>query len=73
MPSTVIQFFTYEHLPEPLRSVSKMYADLAHWAEENLPDGPEKSMAQRRLLEAKDCAVRTMLDKKQEKPDEKAS
>ena len=39
-----------------------MYADLANWAEENLPDGAEKSVAQRKLLEAKDAAVRAKLE-----------
>lgn len=61
MPSTTIQYFEYEHLPEPLRSVSEKFYDLAHWLEDNLPDGSEKSAGMRKLLEAKDCAVRTML------------
>ena len=62
MPSTTIKWFKYDHLPSHLREVAKMYADLANWAEENLPDGAEKSVAQRKLLEAKDAAVRAKLE-----------
>ena len=62
MPSTTIKWFKYDHLPEPLRGVSKRYADLAEWVEANLPDGAEKSVAQRKLLEAKDAGVRAKLE-----------
>jgi len=63
MPSTTIQFFSYEHLPEKLQTVSKPLAELAHLMEETLPDGPEKSAGMRKLLEAKDCFVRSYLGK----------
>jgi hypothetical protein len=59
MPSTTIQFFSYEHLPPHLQEISKPIHDLAHLMEETLPDGPEKSAGMRKLLEAKDCFVRT--------------
>jgi hypothetical protein len=58
MPSTTIQYFSYEHLPLQLQEVSKPIHDLAHKMEETLPDGPEKSAGMRKLLEAKDCFVR---------------
>jgi hypothetical protein len=61
MPSTTIQYFTYEHLPVQLQKVSKPLAELAHLMEEMLPDGPEKSAGMRKLLEAKDCFVRAFL------------
>jgi hypothetical protein len=62
MPSTTIKWFQWEHLPLRLQEVSKKYAELAQWVEENLPDGAEKSVAQRKLLEAKDAAVRAKLE-----------
>jgi len=62
MPSTTIQYFKYGHLPEKLQEVSKPVSDLAHLMEEKLPDGPEKSAGMRKLLEAKDCFVRSFLD-----------
>jgi len=62
MPSTTIQFFEYDHLPEKLKAVSKPIAELAHLMEDTLPDGPEKNAGMRKLLEAKDCFVRSVLD-----------
>ena len=64
MSSTTIQFFSYEHLPENLQDVSKPVGELAKLMEEILPDGPEKSAGMRKLLEAKDCFVRSKLEKK---------
>ena len=64
MPTTVIKYFAYEHLPAHLQDVSKVVGDLARQMEETLPDGPEKSAGMRKLLEAKDCFVRASLEKK---------
>ena len=58
MPSTTIQYFEYGHLPPELRLISKQVYELAHFMEDALPDGPEKSAGMRKLLEAKDCFVR---------------
>jgi len=63
MPSTTIKYFTYEHLVGDLRDVSRMVSELAQKMEETLPDGPEKSAGMRKLLEAKDCFVRSALEK----------
>lgn len=61
MASTTIKFFDYSHLPEKLQVISKPICELAKLMEETLPDGPEKSAGMRKLLEAKDCFVRTVL------------
>lgn len=53
----VLQFFTYEHLPEHLQRVSKPFAELARQIAEG-PSNPETTIALRKLLEAKDAAVR---------------
>jgi len=66
MPSTTIQFFSYEHLPVNLQTVAKPIAELAHLMENTLPDGPEKSAGMRKLLEAKDCFVRANIVFKRE-------
>lgn len=63
MPSTTIQYFSYDHLPEKLQAVSRPMAELAHMMEVMLPDGPEKSAGMRKLLEDKDCFVRSYLSK----------
>ncbi|MDH1336857.1 hypothetical protein N5D77_22565 [Comamonas thiooxydans] len=62
MPSTTIKYFAYTHLPPKLQAVSKPLGDVAQLLETLLPDGPEKSAGMRKLLEAKDCFVRSALD-----------
>ena len=64
MASTTIKYFSYDHLPEDLKVISKPFYDLAHLLEETLPDGSEKSAGMRKLLEAKDCFVRAKLDER---------
>lgn len=59
----LLQYFTYDHLPEHLQAVSRPVAELAHAMVAELPDGPELSAGLRKLLEAKDCLVRAALDK----------
>jgi NAD(P)H-dependent FMN reductase len=57
----VLKFFNYEHLPERLQAVSKPFADLATQVSEAAPDNQETTVALRKLLEAKDAAVRAVL------------
>ena len=61
MPHYLRQFFVYEHLPPPLQAVSQGFAELAGELDETLPSNPEKIVALRFLLQAKDCAVRAVL------------
>jgi hypothetical protein len=67
MPTTTIKYFNYDHLPERLQEVVKPIFHMAHWMEETLPDSAEKSAGMRKLLEAKDCFVRAMLEVEGEK------
>lgn len=57
----MLQFFSYAHLPEHLQVVSKPFCELAEGIVETLPMNPERTVALRKLLEAKDCAVRAVL------------
>ena len=59
----MLQFFSYTHLPERLAAISKPFCDMAHQIAKDLPRNPERSAALRKLLEAKDCAVRAELYK----------
>lgn len=59
----LLQFFAYEHLPPHLQVISKPFGELAKTIAETLPENPEKTTALRKLLEAKDCAVRAQLFK----------
>lgn len=74
---SLLDFFKYEHLPPHLQAVSKPFGDLAHLLVneaqfERTPSGgsytpglgltgPEVTVALRKLLEAKDCAVRALV------------
>lgn len=57
----LLQFFAFEHLPERLQRVSTPFHELAHKIVATLPRNPERTVALRKLLEAKDCAVRALL------------
>lgn len=61
MQEPLLQFFTYNHLPESLQAVSKPFCELAQTIVDNLPRNPERTTALRKLLESKDCAVRAKL------------
>lgn len=57
----ILQFFKYDHLPERLQKVSAPFGVLALETVAALPRTPERSVALRKLLEAKDAAVRALL------------
>jgi hypothetical protein len=57
----LMQFFQYKHLPANLQVVSHPFCCLAEQICDTLPDNPERTTALRKLLEAKDCAVRALL------------
>lgn len=59
----MLQFFAYAHLPAHLQAISKPFGDLAENMVATLPRNPERSAGLRKLLEAKDCAVRANLYK----------
>lgn len=77
MDEPILQFFAYAHLPAHLQQVSKPFCDLAHAVVKGdnvpesgtvtfgpaLPRNPERTVALRKLLEAKDAAVRALLFK----------
>lgn len=63
MDEPLLQFFQYHHLPTHLQITSRMFNELAWQIVENVPRNPERTVALRKLLEAKDCAVRAVLFK----------
>lgn len=56
------RWFEYGHLPPDLQTVSRRVHDLAEDMIDVLPDGPELTTGLRKLLEAKDCFVRAMIE-----------
>lgn len=59
----LLQYFTFEHLPDHLKEVSRPFGELALRVVELVPGNPERTVALRKLLEAKDAAVRAALSK----------
>lgn len=57
----ILKYFVYGHLPEKLQAISQPFAALAEHMVTTLPAGPETSAGLRKLLEAKDCAVRAAI------------
>lgn len=57
----ILQYFAFDHLPEPLRYVSECNYKLALTMLRQIPDGLELEAGLRKLLEAKDCFVRASL------------
>ena len=57
----MMQFFAYAHLKPELQEISRPFGELAEWIVSTLPQNAERTVALRKLLEAKDCAVRARL------------
>jgi hypothetical protein len=57
----ILHFFHYSHLPEKLQHTSRAFFLLAAHCVNTLPRNAERTVALRKLLEAKDAAVRANL------------
>lgn len=57
----MLRWFNYDHLSEPMRTVSKGFAWLADEIVECVPRSPERTVSLRKLLESKDAAVRASI------------
>ena len=58
----MVKWFAYGHLPEHLQVASKPFSELADKVIQMASPGPERTVALRKLLEAKDAAVRAVLN-----------
>lgn len=62
-PNHIMKYFKYEHLKEGnMKQTSKYICELAEQMNILIPDGPEKTVGLRKLLEAKDCLVRAAME-----------
>ena len=62
-----LRYFDYEHLPPALQEVSRPFHALAHEIASKpgrVTDQAEQRMGLRKLLEAKDCIVRSVLPRR---------
>jgi hypothetical protein len=57
----MLRFFQYDHLPPALQAASAGFCRLAYEIVGTQPRTPERTVCLRKLLEAKDCAVRNLL------------
>ena len=57
----MMKWFEFEHLPPQLQQVSRPFCELAVKITQAVEPGPERTVALRKLLEAKDAAVRARL------------
>jgi hypothetical protein len=57
----ILQYFRFDHLRAHLQEVSRPFHNLAHDIVMTLPRNPERTVALRKLLEAKDAAVRAAI------------
>jgi hypothetical protein len=65
----ILKYFKYQHLPPHLQAISKPFSDLAHEiadrymeiGKENNFDIAETIAGLRKVLEAKDCIVRSVI------------
>lgn len=69
----MLKHFEYSHLPEQVRLVGKQFHDMAYWicgqwwigdfksGVAGIEPGPERTVALRKLLEAKDAAIRAVV------------
>ena len=54
----ILRYFHYSHLPVALQAASRPFCELAAHIVGTLPRNAERTVALRKLLEAKDAAVR---------------
>ena len=62
MDERMLKYFEFAHLPEHLQVVSCKFHELAWTLCSVVEAGPERTVALRKLLEAKDAAVRAKLN-----------
>lgn len=58
----MMKWFAYGHLPPHLQEMSKLFHDLADYVCQQAQPGPERTVAFRKLLEAKYAAIRAKLN-----------
>lgn len=63
MNHKIVQFFEYSHLPVHLQEISRPFCEVANFVDSVLPVNAESATALRKLLEAKDAAVRASIFK----------
>lgn len=58
----ILKYFNFDHLPDPLKATSSIFFDAACQIIATVPRNAERTVALRKLLEAKDAAVRAKVN-----------
>lgn len=58
----MIKWLSYEHLPKELQPIVQKYHNMGLIICGTIPSGPERTVALRKLVESKDCAVRAVIE-----------
>jgi len=61
----MMKWLSYHHLPPELQECVKAYRELGESICAAIPAGPERTVALRKLVESKDCAVRAIIEGKE--------
>ena len=61
MDDRMLKWFDFTHLPLELQDTAGAFHPLAHFIIDTIDSGPERTVALRKLLEAKDAAVRAVV------------
>jgi hypothetical protein len=62
MTDRMLQFFAHNDMPDNEMDVAIQFDTLAHQVVKNLPRTPERTVCLRKLLEARDCALRCLIE-----------
>lgn len=67
-PATVeaCQWLEFDHLPSELQAVASSFAENAKRILALVPDGPQLTLCIRAMVQAKDCAVRAVINARRE-------
>lgn len=60
-PDHIMQYFNFAHLGPAMQAISRPFCELANDMVVKLPRNPERTAMLRKLLEAKDAAVRASI------------
>jgi hypothetical protein len=64
----ILEYFAYAHLPAHLQAVSMVFSHVALEIVDSIPRNAERTVALRKLLEAKDAAVRANVTGRAQRP-----
>ena len=66
----LLRWFEFEHLPDDLQATSRVFHGIAGFLVATLPRCAERTVALRKMLEAKDAAVRAAIEGRDQAADQ---